>query len=225
MKRDIGINPHKVRLIYNGVDTVRFTTDVNVRTAERKAMGLSPDQVVIGIVARLATIKNHKALLQAYALLSQDPRNCVSLVIAGDGPERHALEELAHELGIANNVSFLGERHDVPELLNVFDIYALTSFNEGMNLTLLEAMSTGLPVVATAVGGNAEIVEEGITGYLVNSGDIESLAERLRNLVNSPELRATMGMKARERVLSHFDQRSMMQKYLSLYRGAGTGLA
>jgi len=224
MKRDIGIRPDRVCLIYNGVDTTRFAPDFNNRIAKRNVLELSPNQVVIGIVARLATIKNHEALLRAFALLSHESANRASLVIVGDGPERHILEELAHELGITKNVIFLGERHDIPELLNVFDIYALTSFNEGMNLTLLEAMSTGLPVVATAVGGNVEIVDEGVTGYLVKSGDIGLLAERLRKLVDSPEVRVQMGKKARQRVLQYFDHQTMMQKYLSLYRGKMTGV-
>lgn len=224
MMRDIGISPRRVRLIYNGVDTIRFAPDASVRNASRQALGLSSNQVAIGVVARLATIKNHEALLRAYALLFQDPDNRARLVIVGDGPERPVLEKLTHGLGITNGVTFLGERHDIPELLNAFDIDALTSFNEGMNLTLLEAMSTGLPVVATAVGGNVEIVEEGVTGYLVPSGDVGSLSERLRYLVVSPDVRTLMGQEARARVLRLFDQQDMMRDYLALYRGTCRGV-
>jgi len=223
MTQDIGIDPHRVRLVYNGVDTSRFSPGAERRASTRQGLGLSPDQVAIGIVARLARIKNHETLLRAYAPLCQEPGNRTRLVIVGDGPERAALEQLAHDLGITNRVTFLGERHDIPDLLNAFDIYALTSFNEGMNLTLLEAMSAALPVVATAVGGNVEIVEEGVTGYLVPSADIGCLTERMRYLVNSPEVRAPMGQKARARVLQFFDLQVMMRDYLSLYRGVDKG--
>jgi len=223
MIQDIGIDPRRVRLVYNGVDVSRFSPGAGRRAGARQGLGLSPDQVAIGIVARLARIKNHDALLRAFAPLCQEPGNRARLVVVGDGPERAALEQLAHGLGITNGVTFLGERHDIPELLNAFDIYALTSLNEGMNLTLLEAMSTGLPVVATAVGGNVEIVEEGVTGCLVPSGDIGALTERLRYLVNSAAVRTPMGQEARARVLRLFDQQAMMRDYLALYRGVGKG--
>ena len=224
MIHDIGISPRRVRLIYNGVNTTRFAPNANARDASRRGLGLSPNQVVIGVVARLAVIKNHEALLRAYASLSQEPGNRACLIIVGDGPERAALEQVAYGLGVTSGVTFLGERHDVPELLNAFDIYALTSFNEGMSLTLLEAMSAGLPVVATAVGGNVEIVEEGVTGYLVPSGDVGSLSERLRYLVASPDVRTLMGQAARARVLRLFDQQGMMRDYLALYRGTRMGV-
>jgi glycosyltransferase involved in cell wall biosynthesis len=179
---------------------------------------------VIGIVARLARIKNHEVLLRAYAKLRAAPEKKTRLVIVGDGPERASLEELSRQLGIAGDVSFLGERRDTPGLLSAFDIYVLPSFSEGMNLTLLEAMGAGLPVVASRVGGNVEIVEDGNTGYLFPSGNVDALSELLGRLVSEPERRVQMGQSGRERVLRQFDQRVMMQHYLSLYRGVSAGV-
>jgi sugar transferase (PEP-CTERM/EpsH1 system associated) len=216
---EIRIAPRRVRLIYNGVDTTRFAPRAPVREAARRALGIAPDTVVIGIVARLAQVKNHEMLIRAFALLSGEPDSRARLVIVGDGPERAALEQLTQELGIGGRVFFLGERRDTPELLSAFDLYSLTSISEGMNLTLLEAMASGLPVVATGVGGNTEIVREGETGHLVPSGDVESLHQRLRRLALDPGQRAQMGRAGRERVLRDFDQQAMMQHYLSLYRG------
>jgi sugar transferase (PEP-CTERM/EpsH1 system associated) len=221
MIEEIGISPQRVRLIYNGVDTTRFCPNEQGRESLRRSLQIPPDTVVIGIVARLARIKNHEFLIRAFAKLQAVPGKSTRLLIVGDGPERASLEELSRQLGVAGDVSFLGERRDTPELLNAFDIYVLPSFSEGMNLTLLEAMGSGLPVVASRVGGNVEIVEDGNTGYLFPSGNVDSLSELLGRLVGEPERRAQMGQSGRERVLRQFDQRVMMQHYLSLYRGAG----
>jgi sugar transferase (PEP-CTERM/EpsH1 system associated) len=222
---EIGISPRRVRLIYNGVDTTRFRPDPQGREVLRRSLQIPSDVVVIGIVARLAAIKNHEVLIRAYAKLRAAPGKKTRLVIVGDGPERASLEELSRQLGIAADVSFLGERRDTPGLLNAFDIYVLPSFSEGMNLTLLEAMGAGLPVVASRVGGNVEIVEDGNTGYLFPSGNADALCEWLDRFVSEPARRAQMGQKGRERVLQQFDQRVMMQHYLSLYRGDGAGTA
>lgn len=222
---EIGISPQRVRLIYNGVDTMRFCPSPQGRESMRRNLQIPPDVVVIGIVARLARIKNHEILIRAYAKLHAAPGKKTRLVIVGDGPERAALEEMSRQFGISADVSFLGERRDTPELLNAFDIYVLPSLSEGMNLTLLEAMGAGLPVVASRVGGNVEIVEDGNTGYLFPSGNVDALSELFGRLVSEPERCARMGQSGRERVLRQFDQRAMMQHYLSLYRGAGAGIA
>lgn len=222
---EIGISPQRVRLIYNGVDTTRFCPSPQGRESMRRNLQIPPDVVVIGIVARLARIKNHEILIRAYAKLHAAPGKKTRLVIVGDGPERAGLEEMSRQFGISADVLFLGERRDTPELLNAFDIYILPSLSEGMNLTLLEAMGAGLPVVASRVGGNVEIVEDGNTGYLFPSGNVDALSELFGRLVSEPERRARMGQSGRERVLRQFDQRAMMQHYLSLYRGAGAGIA
>jgi sugar transferase (PEP-CTERM/EpsH1 system associated) len=224
MIEEIGISPQRVRLIYNGVDTARFCPHAQDRESLRHNLQIPPDMAAIGIVARLARIKNHEVLLRAYAKLRAAPEKKTRLVIVGDGPERASLEELSRQLGIAGDVSFLGERRDTPGLLSAFDIYVLPSFSEGMNLTLLEAMGAGLPVVASRVGGNVEIVEDGNTGYLFPSGNVDALSELLGRLVSEPERRVQMGQSGRERVLRQFDQRVMMQHYLSLYRGVSAGV-
>jgi sugar transferase (PEP-CTERM/EpsH1 system associated) len=217
--QDVGIPRKRVRMIYNGVDTLRFAPDAVARDRVRAAFRLRPEDVLIGIVARLEKVKNHALLLRAFAPLRQEFDSAARLAIVGDGTERSTLERFAQEHGVSGGVDFLGERHDVPDLLRAFDIFVLTSVSEGMSVTLLEAMSCGLPVVATAVGGNLEIVADTVTGFLVGDGDVEALSRRLRLLVREPEVRARLGTAGRSRVLELFDQRGMLSDYMRLYRG------
>lgn len=219
LAQQVGVTPNRISVILNGINTARFTPDPERRAATRHALGLSEETVVIGIVARLAPVKAIGDLLRSFALLVSGSAAPPVLVIAGDGVLRAQLEGLAEELGIAAQVRFLGERHDTDAVLRAMDIYVLSSVSEGMNLTLLEAMATALPVVATRVGGNVEIVDEGATGYLVPVADAAAFADRLRELVASRAERERMGTAGRLKVLEQFDQRIMFGAYLRTYRG------
>jgi L-malate glycosyltransferase len=171
-------------------------------------------------VARLAPIKNHAYLLRAIAALSGLAEN-VRLLIVGDGGERKKLEEMAIELGINTRTLFVGERRDTEELLNAMDIYALSSTSEGMNLTLLEAMSSALPVVATAVGGNTEIVLHDKTGYLVPPDDIAKFSNAIERFISDEQLRIAFGDAGRASVDKRFNEHAMIQQYCALYRNEG----
>lgn len=219
MIRDIGIPVERVRMIYNGIDIGRFAPDLARRQAVRHKLDVDADCVLIGIVARLAAVKDHATLLQAFARLRQSTTRRVQLLLIGEGPERAVLErEIAvHQLGA--DVRLVGEQHDTPDWLRALDIYVLSSISEGMNLTLLEAMSTALPVVATDVGGNPEIVRAGETGLLVPPRDAAAMAAALLRLVESDELRRRMGAAGRRCVEQRFSQESMLRDYLALYHG------
>ncbi len=141
----------------------------------------------------------------------------VSGVFIGDGPLRTALQEQAQALGIAQRVHVLGRRDDVPALLSQLDIFVLTSRSEGMSNTILEAMATGLPVVATAVGGTPEMVLDGETGRLVPPDDPEALERALTPLLIDAAPRRRMGQQARRRVESRFSLPAMVQAYETLY--------
>jgi glycosyltransferase involved in cell wall biosynthesis len=142
-------------------------------------------------------------------------------VLVGDGPERTALQALADSLGIAGRVRFAGHRDDVAELLPAFDVFVLPSRSEGMSNTLLEAMACSVPPVASRVGGNAEIVRDGLDGLLFPSDDEAALCNALAQLVHDGTRRAHMGAASRERVMSAFDIRAMMRAYETVYeRGA-----
>ena len=222
MINDIGIAPKRVALVHNGVNTGRFAPNSVTRMVMREALGLGKDDVAIGIIARLAPVKNHALLLRAFAHVLQTQKNRAHLMVIGDGPERAVLMALSAQLGVISHTRFLGERRDTEALLNALDIYALSSLSEGMNLTLLEAMSAGLPIVATAVGGNGEIVQDGITGFLVPVTNVGAMSERLVKLIEDPSLRRQFGMAAREAAIERFDERVMIESYLSLYRTAAT---
>ena len=222
MIEDIGIASRRVNLIPNGVNTGRFSPDPAVRSTMRQTLGLGIDDVAIGIVARLAPVKNHTLLLRAFAHIIKNHQESYHLLVIGDGPERQRLVALSSQLGIASHTRFLGERHDTEALLNALDIYALSSLSEGMNLTLLEAMSTGLPIVATSVGGNGEIVQNGTTGFLVPSSNVEAMGERMVQLIKDKSLRLQFGTAARVAAIERFDERVMIESYLSLYRHAVT---
>lgn len=220
MVGDIAIPAARVRVIYNGIDTIRFAPDPERRERVRSMLGIPADDVVIGVVARLAPIKDHANLLQALARMRVGAARPLRLLVVGDGPERAGLEATCATLRLTERVSFLGERRDTADLLNAFDIYALCSLNEGMNLTLLEAMSAGLPVVTTAVGGSPEIVADGDTGLLVPASQPNALAQALQHMVDIGDERREWGARGRARVLARFSQDGMLRSYLELYEPA-----
>lgn len=205
----------RIQVIYNGVDFSRFVQPIDT-IAKKYALGLSPDSKVIGIVARLDPIKNHPMLLRAFRTVV-DSLPETSLLIVGDGPELSSLQLLAKSLGIDDKTIFLGARSDIPELLQVFDIFALSSFSEGTSVTLLEAMGAGLPIVATKVGGNPEVVQDRETGYLVQSDKDQEMAERLIELVRDTKTRQKMGQAGQKRAYKMFALDKMINTYTQLY--------
>lgn len=199
-----GIGPSKVRTFLNGVDLARF-----------EYTGPRPDGPIVA-VARLSPEKDLGCLLRAAALAIRDFPS-LRLEIAGDGPCRPELERLVGELGLAGRARFLGEVRDVPAMLARASLFALSSLTEGIPVTLLEAMARGLPVVATRVGGNAEVVADGETGLLVPAQDPPALARALLRLLRDPEEAHRMGLSGRRRVTERFDVRRMVAEYESLY--------
>lgn len=216
----VGVPDGKVLTIHNGVDTTRFSDDG--REAGRRALGLPPDRVVIGTVGRLDPVKDQMGLVEAFARLD-DGRSRATLVIVGDGPCRAALEVRAGQPDLAGRVKFLGEREDVPVLLMGFDVFVLPSLAEGISNTILEAMATGLPVVATRAGGNSELVEDGVTGILVPVAEPGALAEALRAFLTDPHLRAIHGKAGRQRAVEEFGLERMVGRYRDLYLALACG--
>jgi glycosyltransferase involved in cell wall biosynthesis len=201
-----GVPVRKVCTIRNGIDLERFPCH-----------GPQVDGPAV-IVARLSPEKDHATLLRACVLaMRQEPT--FRLEIAGDGPCRADLERLAGQLGLAPHVFFLGAVREIPPLLARARFFVLSSVSEGVSLTLLEAMASGLPVVATRVGGNPEVVEDETTGLLVPPSNPEALAERMLRLWRDPEKGRRLGHKGRSRAECQFDVRGMVAAYERLYAG------
>jgi len=211
---EIKIKPEKIIHIPNGVDTNKF--NIYRKEFTRKKFGFKKEDFIIGIVARLDPIKNHKTLFFAFKeIVKNYPQ--VKLIIVGDGPLREELKEKSYQLGIKNKVIFMGERDNVSEILKTFDIFVLPSLNEGMSNTILEAMATGIPVIASNVGGNPELVIDGRTGFLFSPNDVESLVQKIKTYILHPELKQKHGYNARKRVEEKFSLDQMVRRYEELY--------
>lgn len=218
---ELGIPADRVTHIYNGVDTERFAPPPH-RRHDLLPTELRGDELfVLGTVGRVRPIKDHATLLYAMAeLLARRPewRQRLRLALVGDGPLLAELRQLAHSLRIADLVWFAGARDDVSDLLQAMDLFVLPSLNEGISNTLLEAMATGLPVLATAVGGNVELIEAGIVGDTFIPGDVRRLAAVIENYVADPARSAAHGAAARQRVLQQFSLQAMVAAYQEVYQ-------
>ena len=210
---DVGVPGRKVTHIINGVDAVKFGPRGEV-SPSREELGLPVDPCLMGIVGRLDPVKDHATLFKAFSRLGENAH----LVVVGDGPMRNELIGLANELGLTGRVSFLGNRNDVPDILPALDVFVLPSIAEGISNTILEAMACGLPVVASRVGGNPELVKDGETGFLFCAGDVQALAGRLNQYLQHSDLRGEHGKAARARIEREFSLAAMVDKYDRLYR-------
>lgn len=205
----------KVITIKNGIDTARFKPSPDTRTAVRHEFGYEASDVVIAMVARLAPVKNHKLLIDTFgSLAGKYPQ--ARLLIIGDGPLRGELESHVAQLLLQNRVTFTGDRPDVERLLTGAEIATLCSQSEGISLTLLEAMATGLPVVATNVGGNPTIISEGQDGHLVDQ-NVQSYSAALGRLIESESIRRSLGERARATVVEKWSVKQMADQYQELY--------
>jgi sugar transferase (PEP-CTERM/EpsH1 system associated) len=216
----VGVSKRRVVQIYNGVDQEQFHPGDGKPMDLPPAGFLSAESFVIGTVGRLAAVKDQATLIRAFKLLldaNPADKNDLRLVIAGDGPLRRELEELVSELGIARSVWITGDRSDIADVLRLFDLFVLSSLGEGISNTILEAMATGLPIVATDVGGNPELVQEGVTGRLIPGEDPAVLAASLQQCIGDREQLIRMGAASLEKVKTQFNWQKTVEQYLSVY--------
>lgn len=207
----------RLHVIPNGVDLSRFAPDPVARERVRAELGILPSAWVVGTVGRLAPEKNQALLLRAMMPLLDERRQ---LVIVGDGPERAALTALAAESWRSEFCHFAGSRGDVERYLAAFDVFALSSVTEGLPLVLLEAMATGVPVVSTEVGGIADLIERGVSGLLVPSGDEQELRRQLLFLASLPTAALRIGAAGRKAALAKYSLEQMAERYQALYEEA-----
>jgi glycosyltransferase involved in cell wall biosynthesis len=206
--------PGKVCVIHNGIDVTGYARVPD--EAVRADLHLRDGDPVIGVNANFIRYKGHVPFFHAFAQLVAEHPRAVALLI-GDGPERGRCEALSRELRLGHAVRFLGTRADVPRLMSVVDFVVHPSLSEGFPNAILEAMASGKPVVATDVGGSAEAVVEGVTGFVVPPGIDEALLAPMRILARDVTRRQTMGAAARQRVLSEFALDKMIRRYECLY--------
>ena len=216
----VGISSARVTQIVNGVDTARFAppTEQVRRLLPEDFAG--SNRLIIGTVGRVQAVKDHETLLRAFARQAKregEAGTTARLVIAGDGPLRESLIRLAEALGISSLTWFPGSVNNVPELLKTFDIFVLPSLAEGISNTLLEAMATGLPLLATATGGNLELVADHLNGRLFQPGDLAALSGLLSQYLADQSLRRMHGNKAREMAVTRFSLPVMMDNYQTVY--------
>jgi sugar transferase (PEP-CTERM/EpsH1 system associated) len=215
------VSQKHIRVIHNGVDTARFSPRPEIQQEVRRRFGLSAHAFVVGAVGRMVSIKDYQTLLRAAELLAGKGVD-LQVVFVGSGPELSGLQQTAEASAhLSGHVRFLGTVPDTAEILNAMDAFVLPSLSEGMSNTLLEAMASGLAVVATNVGGNPELVVDGSSGYLFPPGDSQALASVLEELSRDPERRCQAGQAARRRALDEFSLDGMISNYRNLYLELG----
>jgi glycosyltransferase involved in cell wall biosynthesis len=203
LQRTLRFPADRIRVVHNGILLAPY---------EHQVQHTAGNTFIVLTVARLDAQKGHRYLLEAAAQLPG-----VSFVMAGAGPEEESLQRQAAEFGVADRVSFLGHRDDVPVLLAGCDLFVLPSLFEGLPLAILEAMAAGKPVISSAVGGAPEVIVEGETGLLVPPADAATLAAGIRSLAADPNRRRRMGAAGRARVREMFSAETMVRKTVAVY--------
>ena len=206
----------RVTCIRNGIDLEGKSVQID-RWHTRKDLGIDLETCLIGTVGRLTPVKGIPYLLQAARILLRGGAN-VKVLVVGEGNIRQELMTQTHDLDITDDVVFLGHREDPEELLQALDIFVLPSLSEGIPMALLEAMASSRAVVASRVGGIPEIIEDGVEGFLVEPMNVNGLAERCRQLIESPEAARKMGEKGRKRVERDFSATAMADRVASVYK-------
>ncbi len=206
-----------IGVLHNGVDGDRFSPSKAVSNRIRAELGIERDALVVGYVGRLIALKDVSTLLLAVEKLVPDVPE-VHIVVVGSGSELVRLQsQVTGSTLLSQRVCFTGARENVADLLQAMDIFVLPSLMEGMSNTLLEAMATGLPVIASDVGGNPEIVADSGCGYLFQPRDVAGLAEKLAGLLRNPDLRFRFGDQARRRAREVFGLEAMLERYSRFY--------
>jgi glycosyltransferase involved in cell wall biosynthesis len=210
-----GAPADRLLVIHNSIRLADYQRPVD-RAALRAELGVHANEVLLGSVGRLVPQKGFDVLLQALALL---PCSDLRLLIAGVGPEETKLRTLADQLGLHDRVCFAGYRRDVPQLMQCFDLYTHASRFEGMPIVVLEAMASGCPIVATAVDGTRELIDDGEQGWLVPPDDPARLAQAIQSALADPAEALRRAAGARERVAAQFNEEAVMALWERAFKG------
>ena len=220
LQEQVGIPEGKISHICNGVDTEKFTPAGTQAMAVLPGDFSGPDKIVIGTIGRMEAVKDQLTLAHAFVRLVEEypgGRESLRLIMVGDGALREPARAILEAGGLEQIAWLPGEREDIPDMLRAMDVFVLPSLAEGISNTILEAMASGLPIVATNVGGNYELVDQDKTGLLVPRGDPAALADAVRVYVDNPDLRRLHGAAARKRSEDEFSIDAMVQRYQDVY--------
>ena len=219
LRGTVGVAPERVSQIYNGVDRERFHPRAGGRPDLGRAEFFAGARCVIGSIGRMAEVKDYPGLAEAFIRLCRNRPDAAGLrlVIVGAGPARPRCQAMLDAAGLGAQAWLPGDRSDTPEWLRAFDVFVLNSLGEGISNTILEAMASGLPVLATHVGGNPELVLPGQTGLLLPPGDPDALAAALGAYVDDTARRRREGEVARARIEREFDWQRATDAYAAIY--------
>jgi glycosyltransferase involved in cell wall biosynthesis len=209
------IPPWKIQVIYNGINGLENSLEGVADV--RKELCIPSDAFVVGTVSRLDPVKNQPMMVRAFKRLLSKNSNAW-LLLVGDGPDRKMLELLVNELGLSERVIFTGFINEPVNYLAAMNLFLLSSYTEGTSMTLLEAMSLGIPAVVTDVGGNPEVVKDGVTGYLVPSNDDEMFANAIIRLGSDPSLAQKFSENSKKKFSQCFSVKTMTENYFKLYK-------
>ncbi len=216
----IRVAPRKLHQIYSGVDNTQFCPREGSRPNVLPAGFADDNSIVFGSVGRMAEIKDYPTLVRAFIqLVREQPDRAARarLVIVGEGPSRAVCTELLQAAGLSQLAWLPGERHDIAQVMQALDVFVLSSKNEGISNTILEAMASGLPVIATAVGGNVELVEDEVNGILVQAGDVPDMAQALLQYLDTPAKIQEHADSARCYTEQRFSISTMAEAYATVY--------
>lgn len=210
-----GIPENKIQVIYNGIKIQDVNID-HLKELSRKKLNLNENDFIVGCVGRLDPIKNIPMLIKGIEIAKDKIPN-IKCVIIGDGPELAKLKKIIAEKNLKENIILTGYRKDASKLVSAFDIFALTSLSEGISMAMLEAMSVSVPCIATKVGGNVELIENNVCGWLVETEDFKSLAGLLIKLYQNKSMLKKIGKQATKQVITKFFFNSMIEEYKNVY--------
>jgi sugar transferase (PEP-CTERM/EpsH1 system associated) len=220
LENKIGVPRRHITQIYNGVDSQIFRPEASGRRALPQQDFANDKSFIIGTVGRMQAVKDQINLTKAFiqlATMLPEKRNQLRLVMVGDGSLRADCQKMLNDAGLGHLAWLPGARDDVADLMCGMDLFVLPSLAEGVSNTVLEAMACGLPVIATRVGGNPELVQEGVTGSLVPPADPSALAEAMARYLKNPELAPNQGRAGRALTESRFSMESMVASYMQVY--------
>jgi glycosyltransferase involved in cell wall biosynthesis len=228
MKRDIRINQHvpdkKIMTIYNGVDLDRFNNGKTDRDQQCQQLGLNPNRKHVGVIANIRPIKGLEYFLQAIPMILARHPDTEFLIVGGDATFNKELDQYKKTLNdiinrhhLHDKVHFLGRRKEIIPIMRILDVYVCSSLSEGFSNSIIEAMATGIPVVATDVGGNSEAVEDTVTGFIVPPADAHAIANCVNRLLQDKQLCNDMGTRAVQRVQQNFTIDKAVEQHKTLY--------